>query len=129
MTLIHQLQRTVTTHGFGSGGKSIQQPIQQITYLEHSFFSNMVWSTVFDLCGVISTMVTDSFIPANTFLRVPGLMTTCIDLVSFAILQMRPIQFYLLSLWCPHLDNLDQQLPHSTSTLLDKAAERPYWDI
>ena len=55
-------------------------------------------------------MVTASFIPAHTFLRVLGLMAACIGLVPFARLQMRPIQLCLLSQWRPHLDNLEHMI-------------------
>lgn len=39
--------------------------------------------------------------PASLFLRMLGLMTSCIDIVPMARLHMRPIQLYLLYFWRP----------------------------
>lgn len=116
MTLEHQLKRTLLLlmllYLVINQSKSILQPNQEITYLGTFFLllQGMVYPSVdrfHSLCGVISTMVTDSLIPTHTFLRVLGLKAACIDLVPFVKLQMRPIQFCLMSQWRPHLDEMD----------------------
>lgn len=110
ITLEHQLKRTLLllmVLGLViNQSKSILQPTQEITYLGALFLllQGMIYPSVdrfHSLCGVNSTMVTDTLIPAHTFLRVLGLKESCIDFVPFVKLQMRLIQFCLRSQWRP----------------------------
>ena len=45
------------------------------------------------------------------FLRLLGLMASCIDTVPYGRLHMRPIQIYLLYFWRPHIDGLHFKIP------------------
>lgn len=49
--------------------------------------------------------------PASHFLRLLGLMASCIDTVPYGRLHMRPIQIYLLYFWRPHIDGLHFKIP------------------
>jgi hypothetical protein len=49
--------------------------------------------------------------PASHFLRLLGLMASCIDTVPYGCLHMRPIQIYLLYFWHPHIDGLHFKIP------------------
>ncbi|MCS5551062.1 MAG: reverse transcriptase domain-containing protein, partial [Gammaproteobacteria bacterium] len=49
--------------------------------------------------------------PASLFLRLLGLMASCIDTVPYGRLHMRPIQIYLLYFWRPHIDGLQFKIP------------------
>ena len=49
--------------------------------------------------------------PASHFLRLLGLMASCIDTVPYGRLHMRPIQIYLFYFWRPHIDGLHFKIP------------------
>ena len=48
---------------------------------------------------------------AMQFLRVLGIMASCIELIPYARLRMRPIQIHLLHFWKPASKDLDFQVP------------------
>ena len=86
--------------------KSHIWPSQMITYLgaEFNLQKGIVCPTedrFQNLCQAISILFQESFVPAKLFLRILGLMASCIDLVPLGRLHMRPIQLYLLCHWSP----------------------------
>ena len=48
---------------------------------------------------------------AREFLRLLGLMASCLDLIPGAHLQMRPAQFHLMSWWSASKDPLEKMIP------------------
>ncbi|KAK3102086.1 hypothetical protein FSP39_008630 [Pinctada imbricata] len=91
--------------------KSHLNPSQKITYLGARFNLQMgivcpTEERYTNLCQTISTITQQAFVPARSFLRILGLMASCIDLVPLARLHMRPIQLYLLCHWSPRQDDI-----------------------
>ena len=91
--------------------KSHIWPSQMITYLGAVF--NLQKGIVCptedrfqNLCQAISILFQESCVPAKLFLRILGLMASCIDLVPLRRLHMRPIQLYLLCHWSPKKDSI-----------------------
>ena len=60
---------------------------------------------------VIGTITDQQVVPANLLLRLLGLIASCIDIVPWARLHMRPVQLYLLCFFTIHQDSLFQPIP------------------
>ena len=86
--------------------KSQLVPSQVVTYLGAVFNlrEGLVFPTEERFLAVqqaIMEIESKSHAPACSFLRMLGLMASCIDIVPMARLHMRPIQLYLLYFWRP----------------------------
>lgn len=91
-------------------------PSQIITYLGAVF--NLQEGQVYPsesrfiaIQQAIAEIVRKPKVHAVLFLRMLGLMASCIDIVPLARLHMRPIQLYLLCFWRPHYHGLLYLVP------------------
>ena len=103
--------------------KSHLLPSQRISYLGAMFDlqKGIVYPTeerFSHLQEVISSIMENQSVTASLVLRLLGLMASCIDIVPYARLHMRPLQLYLLCFWQPHRDSLFQLIPVKESFLL-----------
>ncbi|KAK3092798.1 hypothetical protein FSP39_007315 [Pinctada imbricata] len=115
----HRREVLATVESLGlivNHSKSQLEPKQIIQYLGSVF--NLQKGILYPsqercvkLMEEIKSIIAQSHQPAQRFLRLLGLMTSCIDLTPWARLHMRPIQYYVLSFWRPHKDNLLQLIP------------------
>lgn len=64
-----------------------------------------------NICQMIHMMLNLDSVEALAMLRLLGLMASCIDLVPWARLHMRPIQLYLLVWWKPSQQELNYKIP------------------
>ena len=91
-------------------------PSQIITYLGAVFNLNkgLVLPSENSFLAIkqaIADIIYNRQCPASHFLRLLGLMASCIDTVPYGRLHMRPIQIYLLYFWRPHIDGLHFKIP------------------
>lgn len=75
-----------------------------------------------DINHMISAILHLQTVEARVMLRLLGLMASCIDLVPWARLHMRPIQLYLLAWWTPAKQTLDYKIP-----LFSPLKQHLYW--
>ncbi|CAC5426838.1 unnamed protein product [Mytilus coruscus] len=96
--------------------KSILTPTQKITYIGALFHLDlgMVMPTqerVLKLQKTVKEMKLKNHATARDFLHLLGIMASCIEMIPYARLHMRPIQIYLLSHWRPTSQNLELNVP------------------
>lgn len=125
--LMNQLQETILTLidlGLVINLKKSQLvPSQQITYLGALFDlqKGLVYPSedrFQHIQEIIIVIMKQEKITARLFLRLLGLMASCIDIIPYARLHMRPLQLYLLCFWRPHRDSLWHLIPVKESFLL-----------
>ncbi|CAC5366043.1 unnamed protein product [Mytilus coruscus] len=71
---------------------------------------------------MIQLFLNSQTVEARVMLRLLGLMASCIDLVPWAQLHMRPLQLYLLAWWKPALHSLNHLIP-----LYQSLQEHLFW--
>ena len=96
--------------------KSTLEPTQTISYLGAVFDlrSGIIFPSeerFLNMERQLNSMIHSKECEALLFLRILGLMTSCLDLIPRARLQMRPIQFHLLSQWSANRDTLVKKIP------------------
>lgn len=64
-----------------------------------------------NISQMIQIFLNSQTVEARVMLRLLGLMASCIDLVPWARLHMRPLQLYLLAWWRPALHSLNHLIP------------------
>ncbi|CAC5424143.1 unnamed protein product [Mytilus coruscus] len=64
-----------------------------------------------NISQMIQIFLNSQTVEAHVMLRLLGLMASCIDLVPWARLHMRPLQLYLLAWWRPALHSLNHLIP------------------
>lgn len=69
------------------------------------------------LVQLVQTFCNRTRVRAREFLSLLGVLNSAADLVIQGRLHLRPIQFYLLSLWRPHKDSLTDWVPVLPSVL------------
>ena len=118
--LLHQLNRTIQLLvDLGliiNLDKCHLVPSQIITYLGAVFNLNkgLVLPSENRFLAInqaIADIIYNHQCPASHFLRLLGLMASCIDTVPYGRLHMLPIQIYLLYFWRPHIDGLHFKIP------------------
>ena len=57
------------------------------------------------------------YLPAQTFLKLLGTLASCIDVIPYVHLHMRPIQMYLLFYWKPSQRNVQSLIPVSSQLI------------
>jgi hypothetical protein len=96
--------------------KSQLQPSQNLDYLGARFLLSQALVTITDsrwerLQEVLAPFFQEDLLSARKFLELLGLMASCLDVVPLSRLQMRPLQFYLLSRWNPISRDLTVIIP------------------
>ncbi|VDI61342.1 Hypothetical predicted protein [Mytilus galloprovincialis] len=66
---------------------------------------------VLKLLKTVKVMNLKKHATARDFLHLLGIMASCIEMIPYARLHMRPIQIYLLSHWRPTSQNLELNVP------------------
>lgn len=96
--------------------KSELVPSQNFSFVGMNFLTN--WNRVrvpperaLAILRLVGTFLTQTKVRARAFLSLIGVLNAAADLVELGRLHLRPIQFYLLSLWKPSKDNLSQWIP------------------
>ncbi|CAC5412705.1 unnamed protein product [Mytilus coruscus] len=77
-----------------------------------------------NISQMIQIFLHSQTVEARVMLRLLGLMASCIDLVPWARLHMRPLQLYLLAWWRPALHSLNHLIP-----LYQPLQEHLFWWI
>ena len=96
--------------------KSQLVPCQEIVYLGSMFKLNLgqvcpTKDRIQSLVEAMQLLTACQTASAMQFLRVLGIMASCIELIPYARLRMRPIQIHLLHFWKPASKDLDFQVP------------------
>ena len=102
--------------------KSNLRPSQSFVYLGAHFDLKLgrVFLTqersvlIQDLIGLFRL---HEYLPAQTFLKLLGTMASCIDVIPYAHLHMRPIQMYLLFYWKPSQRDVQSLIPVSSQLI------------
>lgn len=99
--------------------KSSMIPSQDFTYIGVRFRTDLGISLpppkrVEAIISQTTTLRNQPSVKAITILRWLGLVNSAADHIPWGRLHMRPMQIFLLSVWRPHRDSLDQMLylPH-----------------
>ena len=97
--------------------KSQLVPTQDITYIGGRFLlaKGIVLPTLDRLSKVRDSVlqIKDQSGTARQYLQMLGLMASCIEVVPYARLHMRPMQLHLLYWWKPVSGDLEMQIPGS----------------
>ncbi|VDI82662.1 Hypothetical predicted protein [Mytilus galloprovincialis] len=96
--------------------KSSLTPTQKITYIGALFHLDLgivmpTQERVLKLQKTVKVMNLKKHATARDFLHLLGIMASCIEMIPYARLHMRPIQIYLLSHWRPTSQNLELNVP------------------
>ncbi|VDH94104.1 Hypothetical predicted protein [Mytilus galloprovincialis] len=96
--------------------KSSLTPTQKITYIGALFHLDLgivmpTQERVLKLQKTVKEMKLKKHATAREFLHLLGIMASCIEMIPYARLHMRPIQIYLLSHWRPTSQNLELNVP------------------
>lgn len=95
--------------------KSFLVPSQIFTYIGCLF--NLALGTVQPTLDRIQKLelaihqLVGGKITARHYLHILGIMASCIELIPYARLQMRPMQLHLLAAWKPSSRNLESEIP------------------
>ena len=98
--------------------KSQLVPLQQIVYIGGMFHLNkgLLLSTPDRVEKIkrAGLKINNSQVTARDYLQLLGLMASCIEMIPYARLHMRPLQLHLLFWWRPALRNMEMVIPCSS---------------
>ena len=102
--------------------KSELVPSQNFTFVGMNFLTaegriRIPPSRAASLINLVQTFCAQSKVRARAFLSLLGVLNAAADLVELGRLHLRPLQFYLLSLWRPNRDSLLDWIPVGQSLL------------